>query len=78
MTTTTTTTTTARGGPVDRWDRIFAIPAGASVGGSGKTCTVNQREEVHVIGPCTELKRVQRPCAPGRPHVQEVRYDVYM
>lgn len=27
------------------------------------------------IGPCTELKRV-RPCAPGRPHVQEVRHDV--
>lgn len=74
MTTTTTTTTTARGGPVDRWDRIFAIPAGASVGGSGKTCTVNQREEVHVnwsVQSSRECVLVRRGA-----RVQEVRHDV--
>ena len=73
MTTTTTTTTTARG-PVDRWIEIPpSRPARPSGSGEDVHDSQSKRRKRYMYS--TELKRV-RPCAPGRPHEQEVRHDV--
>ena len=65
MTTTMTTTTTARGSD-NRWIEIPPSWPAHPSGNRGKTCTESITEKT-----CRVKENAPRPCAQGRPHLQE-------